>query len=103
MVLFKLAVSQFTIRFTELRMSRTIRTSSKRNILFVAPISAIKSAIFSDSFTGEVTDGGTESVFEIAEGDCLNKPDDAGAEVYDVEVRSEERRVGREWRARWRE
>lgn len=39
-----------------------------------------------DEGTNEVTEGGTESVFDIAEGDCLTEPDSTGEEVYDVEV-----------------
>jgi hypothetical protein len=37
-----------------------------------------------DDETQEVTEGGTESVFEISVGDCLLEPD--GQEVFDVEA-----------------
>ncbi|WP_051172130.1 septum formation family protein [Microbacterium indicum] len=42
-----------------------------------------------DEDSGEVTESGTESVFDIQVGDCLQEPDAAGAdgtEVSDIEV-----------------
>src|SRR5690606_17811754 len=50
-VLFKLAVSQLTIRLTELRMSFTIRTSSKCKRAWWAPMRLRNCVIFSPSLT----------------------------------------------------
>ncbi|WP_110588986.1 septum formation family protein [Microbacterium suaedae] len=39
-----------------------------------------------DSETGEVQEGGTESVFDVQVGDCFLEPDTSGDEIFDIEV-----------------
>lgn len=49
-------------------------------------ISSLLGGAERDADTGEVTDGGTESVFDIEVGDCLLEPEAENDEVIDIAV-----------------
>ncbi|WP_156759730.1 septum formation family protein [Microbacterium karelineae] len=49
-------------------------------------ISSLLGGAERDAETDEVTESGTESVFDIKVGDCLLEPDATGDEIYDIEI-----------------